>query len=136
MELFIPSLLILLLGAIVCFVFLPRMSPYTLGLLAIALFIVGVWQHYSMFPYEYMLPSLSETLKDYSGFIMMAAIILGIIVVLMVMFGGSPPSVSSIIPASIIPASITGSNSSKSILGGINNSMRRNNLASTSFKTV
>jgi hypothetical protein len=112
------------------------MSPYTLGLLAIALFIAGVWQHYSMFPYEYMLPTLSEVLKDYSGFIMLSAVILGIIVVLMLIFGGSPPSIASVIPASIIPASITSYNNSKNILGGITNSLKRNNLASTSFKTV
>ena len=140
MELFIPSLVILILGAIVCIAILPRMSPYTLGLLAIALFTLGVWQHYSMFPYEYTFSSSLDVLKNYSGFIMSAAVILGGVILVMLMHGGSPPSVTSLVPTSInslLPANmgIGNTSNSKSIFGGIN-SAKRNNIASTSFKVV
>ena len=65
MELFIPSLLVLILGALFGFVLLPKLSPYVLGVLAIAMFILGIWQHYMMFPYEYRSSVATEILKEY-----------------------------------------------------------------------
>jgi hypothetical protein len=159
MEWFIPSLLALVLAAIVCFVFLPRLSPYTLGLLAIGMFAIGVWQHKSMFPYEYKPSLVTDVLMDYSPFIMVAAIILGAMIMMMVYFGAVPPSVSAAIPAmnTVLPATITKAlntpvnipvnipnimnnkaNNTKSIfnISAAANNTKRPNIASTSFMTV
>jgi len=166
MELFVPSLLVLVLGAVVCFVFLPKMTPYILGVLALAMFVVGAWQHYNMFPYEYRSSLLIDLLQDYAPFVMLLAVIFGGLISLMVAFGVSPPDVSQVIPAAvtdIIPAinntktnnaknnggimnvfNATKANNAKpaNALAALNpfntkpNNARRNNLASPSFKTV
>ena len=102
---FIPSLLVLVLAAIVCFVLLPKMSVYTLGLLSVGLFILGVWQHYQMFPYEYRASLFADLLRDYSPFVMLAAVILSGTVYMMLAYGGNPPSVAEVLPAvaNVIP---------------------------------
>ena len=155
MELFIPSLLALVLAAGIVFGLMPNLSPYILGGLAIGFFIAGVYQHYSMFPYEYQTSMISEALKQYSGFIMIGAMIFGLLVVLMWSFGLAPPAVANVIPAMpslpampampAIPginAPLNGSNRPANNKGGLlgmiapTNNTKRNNLASTSFKTV
>ena len=151
MEWFVPSLLVLVLGAIICIFIMPRMSPYTLGITSVLLFALGIWHHYSMFPYEYpgQYP-IKEVFKDYSGFIMIIAVIISGVIGVMVMYGGSPPAIATILPASIIPniampniampnlGMRPANNASKSIfnLGGIANNSKRPNIASTSFKVV
>jgi hypothetical protein len=155
MELFIPSLVVLVVAAVIIFLILPRLSPYILGVLAIAFLVAGVIQHYSMFPYEYRTSMISESLKQYSGFVMIGAMIFGLLVILMWSFGLSPPAVADVIPEMpslpampampTIPginAPLSGSNRPANNKGGLlgmltpTNNTKRNNLASTSFKTV
>ena len=132
MELFVPSLIVLILGAIVFFIVLPRFSPYTLGVLSLALCILGIWQHYKTFPYEYRSYLVTSALQDYAPFIMLGALILGAMIMTGLSFGGSPPSASSVLPN--ISSLSRPANNKGSIfnLGGT----KRNNLASTSFMTV
>ena len=155
MELFIPSLVVLVFAAVIVFLLLPNLSPYILGILAISFLVAGVYQHYSMFPYEYRTSMISEALKQYSGFIMIGAMIFGLLVVLMWSFGLAPPAIANVIPAMptlpampampTIPginAPLNGSNRPANNKGGLlgmiapTNNTKRNNLASTSFKTV
>ena len=146
MELFIPSLLILVLAAGIVFAIMPKLSPYVLGIVALIL-VVGVYQHYTMFPYEYQTSMVSAMLQQYSGFILIGAMIFGLLVLMLWVFGLSPPSVASILPEMpAMPAmpAIPGINAplnrpanNTGILGlGGSNNTKRNNLASTSFKTV
>ena len=95
---FIPSLLVIVLGGIVFFVILPKMAPYTLGSMAILLFCVGLYQHYQTFPYEYNQSRMHDVLKDYSPFIMLLATIMALVIGVMVAFGGNPPDISASIP--------------------------------------
>ncbi len=162
MELFIPSLVVLVLGAIFLFAFLPRLSPYVLGGLAVSMFGLGLWQHYTMFPYEYRISVASDTIKQYSGFIMLLAVIFAGVTGVLMMHGGNPPSTEGLMPAmpNIMGSSNNAKNSSGSIFnlsgnnakngnaGGImgsvtnmfkpaNNAKKNNSfLASPSFKTV
>jgi len=139
MELFIPSLIVLVLGAIVCFAVLPKMSPYTLAVTAMVLFGLGVYQHYSMFPYEYSREQLMLTVQGYAPFIMLGAVILAVVVGIMLAFGVAPPAVTNAVASMPAMPSLGLGNSSrpannKSInLGG---NAKRNSLASTSFMTV
>ena len=155
MELFIPSLVVLVIAAVIVFLLLPNLSPYILGILAISFLVAGVYQHYSMFPYEYRTSMISEALKQYSGFIMIGAMIFGLLIVLLWSFGLAPPAIANVIPAMpslpampampTIPglnAPLNGSNRPANNKGGLlgmiapTNNTKRNNLASTSFKTV
>lgn len=145
---------------------IPRMSPYTLGILAIVMFCLGVWQHYQMFPYEYRESMVTDILRDYSGFIMILAVIFAGIVGTLMIHGGNPPTTTDIIPEVTVPnlgvsAALTNAvNTGKNLFNlnsaGTNvknatnatntnatkapnagtNNSGRNNLASPSFKVV
>jgi hypothetical protein len=115
-----------------------------MGVLALALFIVGAWQHYSMFPYEYKTSLLYMALSDYAPFIAIGGLIIGGMIATGLSFGRSPPPVASVLPEFIAPAA---NNRSIFNLGGntkrnntsifnLGSNVKRNNLASTSFKTV
>ena len=144
MELFIPSLLILVLAAVVVFIMMPKMSPYVLGVMALIFLVVGVYQHYSMFPYEYSVANSLEALKDYSGFILIGVTIVGLLIIMGWSFGISPPSIASVVPT--VPEvnstmnSMLGrpaNNKGSTLLGLVGNgTAKRNNVASTNFKVV
>ena len=161
---FIPSLVVIILGAIVVFFLLPKVAPYTLGSTAVLLFCVGLYQHYQTFPYEYNPSNLRETMKDYSPFLMLLATILGLVIGVMVAFGGNPPALSAGMPdvssIAAMPVSLpsigsiggnmggnmfgngknnssgNGVNKVSGNVGGNNGNIKRNNVASTSFKVT
>ena len=128
MEWFIPSAIVLLLGAIVFFLVLPRLAPYVLGVLALLFFVIGVWQHYSMFPHEYSGTVLKDLLADYTPFIMLIAIIFGGMTALMMAFGMSPPAIADIIP-DIVPAANNSKTNNAGVLGNMfkTNNAKNNN---------
>ena len=159
MELFIPSVLVLVVSFLLLAFVVPRLSPYMLGGLCVLMFALGVWQHYTMFPYEYRTSMVTDMLTDYSGFIMLIAIIFSGLIV-MYLFNGS--SAANLVPASLVPdmgiptslignsknssmsifnsgnSGVTGvlNNASKSIsnLMKSTNQTKSNNLVSPSFK--
>jgi hypothetical protein len=158
MELFIPSLVVIILGGIVVFFLLPKVAPYTLGVMAVLLFGAGIYQHYQTFPYEYSSGNFRDTMKDYAPFLMLLATILGLVIGVMVAFGGNPPSIAAAMPAmpniSAMPVSLPSLNMGANVFGGGGNStaknnsknngmgangggnVKRNNVASTSFKVT
>jgi hypothetical protein len=160
MEFFIPSLLLLLFAGITTHFLLPKLSAYVLVIVTFGLFILAVWQHYRMFPYEYTASMITDLMKQYSGFIMLFAVIFaGVVGISLVnnnkssntsnlssMFAPSNNSksivttVTEMMPQMSIPAmpdilgnSKGANNKGLFNLGGNN---RKNNVASTSFKTV
>ena len=162
MELFIPSLVVIVLGAIVVFFILPKAAPYTLGFMAVLFFGVGLYQHYSTFPYEYSGGNFRDTMKDYAPFLMLLATILGLVIGVKVAFGDNPPALAASMPAiasiSAMPVSLpsiggntfgaggaggaagaggansTAKNNTKN--NGAGGNVKRNNVASTSFKVT
>jgi hypothetical protein len=159
MEFFIPSLLVLLFAGITAHFLLPKLSQYVLIVITVLIFILAVWQHYRMFPYEYTASMVTDLMKQYSGFIMLFAVIFAGVVGLSLgnnkssntsnsssMFAPSNnsksivTSVTEMMPQMSIPAlpdilgnSKGANNKGLFNLGGNN---RKNNVASTSFKTV
>jgi hypothetical protein len=99
MELFIPSLLVLILGGIVFAVILPRFSLHTLGLVSIGLFLLGLYQHFKTFPYEYTASETKHLLKDYAPFITLLVTILALVGFAMQMSGGSGNSGAALMAA-------------------------------------
>lgn len=148
MQWFIPSLILVIVAAIVCIFVIPRLSPYTIGMLAIVMCVMGLWQHYSMFSNEYRASMVLSAMQEYAAYFMVAGVILGLMIVIMTMYGGTPPSIASVIPAmpaavtNLVPAAIT--NLTKSANGSSNKGLfnmgatnnKRSNIASTSFMTV
>ena len=117
-------------------------------MLAIVMCVMGLWQHYSMFSNEYRASMVLSAMQEYAAYFMVAGVILGLMIVIMTMYGGTPPSIASVIPAmpaavtNLVPAAIT--NLTKSANGSSNKGLfnmgatnnKRSNIASTSFMTV
>lgn len=156
-----PSLVVIILGAIVVFFLLPKLAPYTLGSTAVLLFCVGLYQHYQTFPYEYNPSNIREIMKDYSPFLMLLATILALVVGVMVAFGGNPPGLAAAMPdmssIAAMPVSLpnigkiggnmggnifgngknnSSGNGGNKVMGNMGGNIRRNNVASTSFKVT
>lgn len=75
MELFFPSILILLLaGAVVFFIF-PRFGPFSLAILSIALLTLGVYQHASVFGTEYRLSTWQLGVVAYAPYVLLIALL-------------------------------------------------------------
>ncbi len=151
MELFLPSLLLMLLAGAVVFAVLPRFGPHVLTGLSIALLIFGVSHHYKSFHHEYRLATWYQT----SAFIA-PALVLGIALFFLLsymlsFFGGSGvpvPSMPSIPGVDDVTSAVTSVvnaaksavtstvNTAKSAVGsvnrGINNSLRINNRRNNS----
>lgn len=162
---FLPSLLVLVFAGLICFFVIPKLSPYVLGVIAILMFFLGLWEHYKSFPYEYNTGAIG-IVQEYSGFIMIAAVIVGGLVLVSQFFGVSPPPLETVLPSTVIPDLGLSTGNSKSIfnLGGnsgssnpltaVTNMFKKNSgnsnpltavtnmfkgnsgIASTSFKTV
>ena len=86
------------------------------------MFGLGLWQHYTMFPYEYKVSMATEVLKEYSGFIMLVAIIFAGTVSVLYMHGGNPPAAGDVMPElPAMPNMMGPSNNAKNNSGGIFN---------------
>lgn len=78
MELFIPSLVVLLLGVAIAFFLLPRLAPTILIGGSAAVLALALYLHYSRFGrMEYQQSTWQYNLKQFSGWIMFAAVLLG-----------------------------------------------------------
>jgi sterol desaturase/sphingolipid hydroxylase (fatty acid hydroxylase superfamily) len=53
MELFIPSLLAIIIAAAIVMFVLPRFSPIVLGVVALFFLVLAAYNHYNFFAYEY-----------------------------------------------------------------------------------
>jgi len=117
MELFIPTLVVLLLSAFACLYVLPRLSPYILGMLSLAMLVVGIYQNYTMFPAEYA--AITSIIKDYSGFVLVLILIGLSIGAINYQHGSNLPSPLSLVPS--LP-NLSGSSNSIFNLGGTSSS--------------
>jgi hypothetical protein len=66
MELFLPSLLIFILAALMIFLVLPRMSPLILVIMSLILVFIGTWHHFKIFANEYRQSTWQESLKIFA----------------------------------------------------------------------
>lgn len=79
MELFIPTLLVIVLAAFFAFLIIPRTGPMILAITSlIALLAAGI-HHYSLFKSEYKLSTWQYGLASYSAIIVLGLAILAII---------------------------------------------------------
>jgi hypothetical protein len=75
-----------------------------------------------MFPYEYKASMATDILKQYSGFIMLAAVIFAGTVSVLYMHGGNPPAAGDLMPELPAMPNLMGpSNNAKNNSGGIFN---------------
>jgi hypothetical protein len=76
MELFIPSVLLLLLAAAVIFFVLPKFGPAALAMISVVLLVLGIYQHITAFGSEYKLSTWQYSFTSYAPFIMVGGLLL------------------------------------------------------------
>jgi hypothetical protein len=92
MELFLPSLFVFLLAAIVVIAVLPRFSPLIIVSLSIALLVAGTYHHFQVFWNEYRQSTWQDTLKIFAPTLILLAIFAYLLFVILSLFtGGAVP---------------------------------------------
>jgi hypothetical protein len=76
MELFIPSLLILLLAGLVTFAILPRFSPLILVIITVIMLAVVGYQHHVLFAAEWSQSTWQESVKNSAMPFLIAMVVL------------------------------------------------------------
>lgn len=75
MELFIPSVLLLLLAAAVIFFVLPRFGAPVLALISVGLLAFGIYQHINAFGTEYRFSTWQQSLVSYAPYLMIGGVL-------------------------------------------------------------
>jgi predicted PurR-regulated permease PerM len=76
MELFIPSLLAIIIAAAIVMFVLPRFSPVILGVVALVFLVLAAYNHYNFFAYEYRQSTWQLPLVSYAPYIILGALVL------------------------------------------------------------
>ena len=94
MEIFLPSLFVLLLAVLVILYVIPQQSGFVLGIIAVGLLAMTIYQHVSMFSMDYDRMTWVDTVKQQAPFIMVVAVLTVLIgyVILLVGKGNGPAS--------------------------------------------
>jgi hypothetical protein len=126
MELFIPSVLALLLAAAVVFFVLPRFGPAVLAIVALALLGFGVYQHRSLFGSEYRLSTWQLDLVGYAPYIMVGGVLAVIAFYLISLspLGGTnttAPAMPEVPTVAEMPPANTATNA---VTAGVNNALK------------
>jgi len=119
MELFLPSILILLLAVIVVMVLIPQFSPIIIVTLAIVLLVAGMYNHFSMFWNEYQQSTWQRSLTTFAPGILIVAIFVYLFFAIGSFFtGGSVPV--PVLPEMSIPSADSATNA---LTSSINDTM-------------
>jgi ABC-type transport system involved in multi-copper enzyme maturation permease subunit len=88
MELFLPSLIVILLVAFFIFMVLPRIGPMVLAVVALIALIAAGFHHYSLFASEYTLSTWQYSLAAYTPWVVLGFAFIFIISSVMFIMGG------------------------------------------------
>jgi hypothetical protein len=124
MELFIPSVLVLLLAAAVVFFVFPRFGAPTLALISVVLLVFGVYQHMNAFGTEYRLSTWQMSLMSYAPFVMIGGLLIVITFYLLALSplgGATAPSIPEIPSVAEMPSANTATNV---VTEGVNNALK------------
>jgi len=146
MEVFLLSVTVLLIVALIVFLILPRLGAQALVGLSLALLVFCIYNHYKLFSSEYRYSTWQEQLKWYAPVVMYAIVTISIFLYLGYLFSSEGPSMlptTNLSPSAVSSVSTTANNTLNSIkntlgmnnkknntlmnLGGILNNPRRNN---------
>jgi len=117
MELFLPSILVIIFAALVIMILIPNFSPLIIVILSAVLLTASTYQHFQFFWNEYQQSTWQTNLKIFAPGIIIAAVFLYIFVV-----GGSYIASGTLpqMPAMELPPASTATNS---VTSAINTSM-------------
>lgn len=122
MELFLPSVIVLLLAAAVVFFLLPQFGPATLALVSAGLLALGIYQHYSTFATEYRFSTWH--LVSFSPYFLIGGLL--IVIAIFLLYTMPVASAANLVPNLEMPtvSNMPSANTSTNPLtGAINNSL-------------
>jgi hypothetical protein len=79
MELFIPSLVAIILAALIVMFLLPRLSPIILGVIALVFLVLAAYQHFTFFGNEYANSTWQLPLVTYGPYLLLGGLVLFLI---------------------------------------------------------
>lgn len=126
MELFIPSVLLLLLAAAVIFFVLPRFGAPVLAIISVALLVYGLYEHMNAFQTEYRLSTWQTGLMAYAPYVMVGGLL---VVIAFYLLSISPlgrpsttaPSMPDMPSVAEMPKAETATNA---VTAGVNNALK------------
>jgi predicted PurR-regulated permease PerM len=90
MELFLPSLFVILLAVLVILYVIPRQSGFVLGIIAAGLLAMTIYQHVSLFKMDYQRMTWVDTVKQQAPLIMVVSVIVVLIGYVLLLTGKGP----------------------------------------------
>lgn len=103
MELFLPSLLVLLLASFIVIGVIPRITPFFIFVIIVIFFGISVYAHYQMFKHEYEISTWRDLAGSSVPIVIGLAITIGVLVATLNIFTNikiTPPSFSFFEPKS------------------------------------
>jgi len=142
MEIFLPSLLVILLAYLVSTILIPKLSPIILMVSMVILIVFSLYNHYTMFSNEYSVMTWLDMAKSFApSFIIVLVIILMIGYLIYLFTTGSLGSLPT--PSTNIPPPDTATNSVTEAIGNSlvnmgaanvrNTNAPRNNISQTAL---
>ena len=126
MQLFFPSVLIVLLAFLIIFLVMPKFSPLVIVSISAVLLVAGTYNHFVTFWNEYQQSTWQNNLKIFAPGIFIAALLVYIFVVISSLFtGGSVPVPT--LPTVELPSAESATNpvtaAINSTMNGVNSAM-------------
>ena len=79
MQLFLPSLVTIIVAGVCIFFVIPRVSPILIFIISLIFLFIMIQSHYSMFKNEYKLTSWREQLSVFASPILISIIVIGLV---------------------------------------------------------
>jgi hypothetical protein len=89
MEIFVPSLIILIIAGFYVFLVLPRLGPMVLAVVSLVALVLAGINHYSMFYNEYKLSTWQFAIAAYTPWVILGFALITMIAAIIFMFTGS-----------------------------------------------
>jgi hypothetical protein len=126
MQLFFPSVLLVLLAFLIIFLVMPNLSPLVIVSISAVLLVAGTYNHFITFWHEYQQSTWQNNLKLFAPGIFIAVLLVYIFVVISSLFtGGSVPVPT--LPSIELPSAESATNpvtaAINSTMNGVNNTM-------------
>jgi len=86
MELFLPTLFVLLMSGVFVFAIVPKITPTTIFILTIIFFSIAAYAHYMMFKHEYFISLWRDSLQNSMPLLFGVIITIGILIATLNMF--------------------------------------------------
>ena len=133
MELFIPSILALVIAALIVMFVLPRLSSIILGALALVFVIIAAYQHYNFFYTEYRESTWQLPLIQYTPYLLLGGLVV-FLLFFIINFVGTNTNAQAAAPLVAMNAAVERVANQAPTVAGVTNAVT--NAANTALKAV